>query len=183
MIWFFALKEPNFLKTKLLLGLKGKLWITIVLSCNFIKLNDFTKFRFRDECPNGKLSRLHLKTLFQQVFPEGKIYILLLSATLTPYSRYRSTDDWISFLHFQAMPLRSPLTYSAYLILMEMMFLISRNSYLLLTLLIEKLVSKAGCWLMLLHRKVKHKFIILDEEKLMWAFRLYDLGNKNLYFF
>ena len=71
MIWFFALKEPNFLKTKLLLGLKGK-----VLSCNLIKLNDFTKFRFRDECPNGKLSRLHLKTLFQQVFPEGKIYIL-----------------------------------------------------------------------------------------------------------
>ena len=81
------------------------------------------------------------------------------------------------------MPQRSPHTYSAYLILMEMMFLISRNSYLLLTLLIEKLVSKAGCWLMLLHRKVKHKFIILDEEKLMWAFRLYDLGNKNLYFF
>ena len=36
---------------------------------------------------------------------------------------------------------------------------------------------------MLLHRKVELKFIILDEEKLMWAFRLYDLGNKNLYFF
>ena len=76
MIWFFALKEPNFLKTKLLLGLKGKLRIILVLACKLIKLNDFTKFRFRDECPNGKLSRLHLKTLFQQVFPEGKIYIL-----------------------------------------------------------------------------------------------------------
>ena len=29
--------------------------------------------RFREECPDGKLSRLHLKNLFQQVFPEGKV--------------------------------------------------------------------------------------------------------------
>ena len=27
--------------------------------------------RFREECSNGRLSRLHLSDLFQQVFPEG----------------------------------------------------------------------------------------------------------------
>ena len=33
-------------------------------------------FRFRDECPNGRLSRLHLITLFGKIFPEGKNILL-----------------------------------------------------------------------------------------------------------
>ncbi len=28
--------------------------------------------RFRMECPDGRLSRSHLRTLFQKVFPDGK---------------------------------------------------------------------------------------------------------------
>ena len=150
-----------------------------------ILLNSDSEMNVPMENSPDYISKHYFSKFFQKVRFSFHYYLLHLlhNIVLAISSRYRSTDDWIFYLHVQAMPLRSPLTYSAYLILMEMMFLISRNSYLLLTLLIEKLVSKAGCWLMLLHRKVKHKFIILDEEKLMWAFRLYDLGNKNLYFF
>ena len=28
-------------------------------------------FRFRNECPDGKLTKQHLKTLFEKVFPDG----------------------------------------------------------------------------------------------------------------
>ena len=30
-------------------------------------------FRFRNECPEGKLTKQHLKTLFEKVFPDGEI--------------------------------------------------------------------------------------------------------------
>ena len=30
-------------------------------------------FRFRNECPDGKLTKQHLKTLFEKVFPDGEI--------------------------------------------------------------------------------------------------------------
>ena len=29
-------------------------------------------FRFRNECPDGKLTKHHLKTLFEKVFPDGR---------------------------------------------------------------------------------------------------------------
>ena len=29
-------------------------------------------YRFRKECPGGKLTRHHMKDLFQKVFPDGK---------------------------------------------------------------------------------------------------------------
>ena len=40
------------------------------------KISEFPLFRFRDECPNGKLSRVHLITLFQKIFPEGRNIVL-----------------------------------------------------------------------------------------------------------
>ena len=65
MICCFALRDQNFLKNKLLHGLKGSKMAND--RYNYLML------RFREECPDGKLSRLHLKNLFQQVFPEGKV--------------------------------------------------------------------------------------------------------------
>ena len=46
--------------------------------CTFYELEDETtivliSFRFRNECPDGKLTKQHLKTLFEKVFPDGEI--------------------------------------------------------------------------------------------------------------
>ena len=41
-----------------------------LLSLN--KIYQVPLFRFREECPNGRLSRVHLITLFQKIFPEGR---------------------------------------------------------------------------------------------------------------
>ena len=30
--------------------------------------------RFRKECPDGKLTRHHLRSLFQKVFPDGEVF-------------------------------------------------------------------------------------------------------------
>ena len=39
----------------------------IVFSINIIE----NVFRFRNECSDGKLTKQHLKTLFEKVFPDG----------------------------------------------------------------------------------------------------------------
>ena len=70
--------------------------------------------RFREECSNGKLSRLHLNDLFQQVFPEG----IILKAYL----------NFIDF-ELQEMHQRSLPTYSEYLTQMATTILTSKSFY------------------------------------------------------
>ena len=70
-------------------------------------------FRFRNECPDGKLTKQHLKTLFEKVFPDGEktfdsklIFEKLNHAKCSP----------LTFSH-QEMPQKSRLRFSASLIL------------------------------------------------------------------
>ena len=96
-------------------------------------------FRFRNECPDGKLTKQHLKTLFEKVFPDGEktydsksIFEKLNHAKWSP----------LTFSH-QEMPQRSRLRFSASLIPMGMTSSILKSSLWQLMWPIEQQVDSA----------------------------------------